>query len=785
MNGLEPVRRLPFHELGTLTAFTRWIVRHEDGIAELIKNVRAAYQEERANVIPSDRCAVLLFRDPDKYSPARLGILDVGGLTFDDVKRWSLWNDPEASSRGNIRQEETQGNGGKAYMYRLFKGPSYILGVKNNHLNQGGFLGDINTVERGLPRFYPTSIKEIWEGSNLQENAKEKDIPRDWKEEIVKQLRPFKTDFASLPLEVKKSLENRKAFTIVVGEDPIDWDTNVKQVIKRLLHHPQAILPIQQIRFYVIHNGKVLPKGEPIELEEIEPYPGFEKPLEYEIPEVLLAPNGNQVNTTKSSSGKHEKGRITIYTSKDSMESSYRTLRPRWVVTYKTKYEVVGQKSIPDIVPATPGSHFVYATIQLDSLSPESVGVGRKRPNDTYLVLAVDRFLAEKIKEVAKKINDLQKRDISESILDEIEKENEFLNKLKNEFLPAGGIQDLSTVSGVEGTKRKREWGPITYGIEPKEIKVNTYFLRIAKGVSINLTSVLYPTVRDINDKPVNIEIKWKSDGEEVIKLDDEGNCMALEEGESKIYLYIPKTKIVTPPILIEVVLIKDVFLSPKDLKVGVGHNKQITAQVITDDNKRFTDVLLDWKHDASKQSLIKISPRGYVFGNEIGKTSVTAGANFNESSVYATDNVAVEIVKSDDKGEHGSGFPTLKITDRDIDPYDGKKRLGDPEAPALWQEYWDVKKNIWWLNMQSKDVQFAAEQSKSGNKQLWRLLRAKILVEMVIQVHMQHDYTMKGEEEKPSPWSDHKFYYDRKYVEIVQSMWDRLATYITGEVEF
>lgn len=54
----------------------------------------------------------------------------------------------------------------------------------------------------------------------------------------------------------------------------------------------------------------------------------------------------------------------------------------------------------------------------------------------------------------------------------------------------------------------------------------------------------------------------------------------------------------------------------------------------------------------------------------------------------------------------------------------------------------------------------------------------------MIIQVHLQQEYTKKGEEERPARWSDHKDFYDRKYVELTQVMWEKLAKYVTGEVE-
>jgi len=44
-----------FHELGTLMSLTKWIRTHDEGLAEWLKNVRRAYQSDRANVCYSGR----------------------------------------------------------------------------------------------------------------------------------------------------------------------------------------------------------------------------------------------------------------------------------------------------------------------------------------------------------------------------------------------------------------------------------------------------------------------------------------------------------------------------------------------------------------------------------------------------------------------------------------------------------------------------------------------------------------------------------------------------------
>ena len=107
---IERDSSIRFHELGTLASVTRWISSHDEGIAEWLKNVRRAYQPDRANVPEKHRSAIVLFQDASEKTPARIGLLDAGGASFDDVTAWSTWQDPSASSRGSaLQDEETQG----------------------------------------------------------------------------------------------------------------------------------------------------------------------------------------------------------------------------------------------------------------------------------------------------------------------------------------------------------------------------------------------------------------------------------------------------------------------------------------------------------------------------------------------------------------------------------------------------------------------------------------------------------------------------------------------------
>ena len=142
---------IAFDPDGTLRATTNWISKHDEGLAELLKNVRYAYLPNRANVEQEHYVAAILLVNSNESAPARIGVLDVGGATLDDLTRWGKWQHEAASL-----SEGTQGNGGKAYLYRMFSGEARLLGVKDGKRNCRGFEGQPGK-ERGTPGYMPTT----------------------------------------------------------------------------------------------------------------------------------------------------------------------------------------------------------------------------------------------------------------------------------------------------------------------------------------------------------------------------------------------------------------------------------------------------------------------------------------------------------------------------------------------------------------------------------------------------------------------------------------------------
>ncbi len=225
------------------------------------------------------------------------------------------------------------------------------------------------------------------------------------------------------------------------------------------------------------------------------------------------------------------------------------------------------------------------------------------------------------------------------------------------------------------------------------------------------------------------------------------------------------------------------VLLTPRSLQIELGKRKQVVAEVTNDEGARSTEVILNWRHDADDQLIVRINPSGWVTGNRVGHTNVTAGAgDEREGGIWARIQAEVEVVPSDEEIQQGTGFPSLLLTGRDIDPETGEVRPGDPEQPALWQEVSDFKNNVWWLNLEQPAALDHFSQ-RAERPELWRSYHAQKVVEMVQQVHMKAEYTQQQEGERPELWAGHKATLERIETQLVQMMWDQLKSYvISGE---
>jgi hypothetical protein len=769
---------IKFHEQGTLNSVTRWIASHDEGLAEWLKNARRAFQADRADVAEEHRCAVLLFADAMMEDKARIGLLDVGGATLEDVTAWSTWQDPEASGRSlAMEEEETQGNGGKAYMYRLFRGASRIVGVRDGYRNCKGFEGAPHSVERGTPGFMPDA-------------ASGREVPVvSFANELNNLLAPYGLDCLDLPDDVQTALESRNAVTLVEGIDPVDifrGRIDSDELIRKTIRHEQSTLALQQIRVYAVHNGGTIAGGAPLQLPAIPPYFGLEGPFVHEIPEELPLANGQLVSTTEG--GAKPRGRLLLFTSSDHMPWAYKNLKPRWKIVYRTTHTMAGSKPVSDFAPTTPGAAFIYGVIELESLEPGYVGLGRVRPKEGPLVEAVDLFTADRIKELAKEISERRREDLDERSLDEVQAENRRLDEFKNRFLSedgsgaGGGAGD----GEEEGPNAPPPPPPPEYGTVPDaiELTVPDPALRLGVGVTLHLGRILGARVEDELGRTVPAaELEWLTADRHVARFEGDDLLVGLAKGHTTTWAKVKGEDIESPRVEVEVWMVDHVLLTPRSVDIPLGKRQRIVAEVTDDEGNRATDVYLTWAHDADDPMTVRIRPSGVVTGNRLGRTAITAGSGLpGAGGVWARIPTEVTVIPNPEEPRQGRGFPRLLLTGRDLDPATDEVREGDPDAPCLWQEPTDYVHSVWWLNLQNAEAAFAFGQREQLSE-LWRHFHVSRVMEMVTQVLMQQEFTRRGEDERQAYWADHKQALDRHDVQTVQQMWDALEPYVrTGE---
>jgi hypothetical protein len=754
---------------GTLRATTSWISKHDEGLAELLKNVRYAYLPNRANVEQDHHVAAILLVNGDESSPARVGVLDVGGATLADLTRWGKWQHEGASLA-----EGTQGNGGKAYLYRMFSGEARLLGVKDGRRNCRGFEGAPGK-ERGTPGFMPTT-------------AAGREAPiASITAELDEVLKPYALSHNELPKPLLSAIKQRGAFTLAEGVGAKDiWRGRVQadDLIQSTLLQEQATIVIEQVQVYTIHNGNVLYAGKPLQLESIVPHPGFETLRPIEIPEHLPDQDGMPQSTTLD--GQKPRGRLILGTSKDNMDRNWKRLRPRWKVTYSTgPQQPIGSKSIGELIPTTPGSSYVYATVELAALGPDYVTVGRVRPNDGPLMKALDKFITEKLRELANRISAKNRVELDEKELDAVHRENQKLDQWKNQFLPTTGQHGEGGVDGDgAGSKRRKYRNPTKWGATPVAIEIDhaNETLNVGRGVSFPVDWFLQPHVIDSDGLPVRgSDLIWCSDNSRVADFPNpkQGRLVAKQKGQCAIRLQIKGRSIQSEPVQIDVWVVDHVLLTPRDLKIPLGTRQSITAEVTNDEGQRSVDVLLNWEHDADDPQMVRIAPTGTVAANKFGRTTVSAGAGDPKAGgVWARVRAEIEVVENSNLDYKGGGFPTLKVTDKDIDPETGIQRPSDPDEAPLYQGVFDHAHNIWWLNLGSKEAEAAFNQ-RIENPRAWRLYHAQKVVDMVVHVHMKNEYTSRAEGELPERWSDHWATFTRLQKQYIPLMWERLNAYL------
>lgn len=203
-----------------------------------------------------------------------------------------------------------------------------------------------------------------------------------------------------------------------------------------------------------------------------------------------------------------------------------------------------------EVAGTTPSAQYIYGTVELSALEPAYVDHGRRRPKPGPLTEALDRFIAEKIRELAHQINARRQEKLDDRVLDEVHEENRKLDDLKNRFLPyssdegnggAGTGQSRGSGGGGGGGGGGTEWGT-----DPDELlySVPQGGIDIGKDLSIVLRSMLDVSVRDSAGRPVRAVLEWFTSDRHTANVSPDSTLEAKEKGVCEIWVRVKGTNI-------------------------------------------------------------------------------------------------------------------------------------------------------------------------------------------------------------------------------------------------
>lgn len=272
---------IPIDAEATLDQLTGRFRSLRDGLPELVKNSKDQYS--RLGVMDKeDRQIVVVLNTVERT----LAVVDFAGAPAENFKGWSKWSDLTAGKLDLAADIEAgHGNGGKAFMVRGATKKAFLESCHLGKRTRKGFAND-QDGRRYKPGF------GVLDGVHL-DDVKE-DNPAAC---LSDTLLGLGMDISNLPQVAQDLFKKRNSYTIAVLEKIREWEGWKKQKLKSVAGssvveiiggHGQTAMTIETCHVWVVADGIVVGGGS-VEPNQIEPYPGFEEPREFPIPDVLLA----------------------------------------------------------------------------------------------------------------------------------------------------------------------------------------------------------------------------------------------------------------------------------------------------------------------------------------------------------------------------------------------------------------------------------------------------------------------------------------------------------------
>ncbi len=710
-----PDEEIAIHRIGAIKHMCRPFLSHENGLPELVKNSAAAYLREDRK--PNERIITLIFARGRGKSGARIGCLDLVGMTSEQIERdFRHWADPEAATRATDRKIRVgelggHGNGGKCYMTQMFEGHAILHTVRRRVGCRYGVGG--GRVDFGY-------VPDVKQGKDFRVNVAS--------EEIEGLLRSLGISTSGLPEILQKAVKCASGFTLVEGVKPKDWRGAqvVHNLLESICEHPQMTTPLQLCKIFVVINGVAFNNGETLSLPAVDPMPGSKEPRIIKVPEILDDPVSRQEISTIKTADKGAR-QLLIFTSEKNMRTG-RGAKRQWRHTvnfHTTESGIIGRIPMSNLDVDSSYRDYMYCDCHLDSLDQYQRN-DRGPLAESPLTRAVNAWISGQVREYCREFEARERQHIRRQDRDQLSRINEWLDKWKNKFM-----QEL--ISGLygEGEGIVTPLRPALPSGTPTSIEVTTSYPMAGIGVYMR------PIIKffDCNNRRVRpVPYKWVSEDNNIAMVDEElMQIQTFVAGQTTIWAETLDRRVRSNKISLEVVRVGEIRVVPKELEMPAGTRRHLEATCRLPNGEDITGVHLTWLEDDS--SIARVTSSGLVFGIKPGKTKVTAIDESCKSDIPAT----IVVTSGEGTGEgsrKGRGYPMVLVSEIDTAPEEEQPALFRADEPPVMQRPKDVDNNIWWINLASPFARLYFNDNRYGVKsEAWRIYHVERYIDIIVQI--------------------------------------------------
>jgi hypothetical protein len=694
----------PEHTLEQLTSLFRSL---RDGLPELIKNAKDQYS--RLGVLDRASRQIVVIADTETR---RLGVIDFAGARASDFNGWTTWSSRTAG-RSELSEdiEAGHGNGGKAFMVRGATEVAFLESCFEGKRTRMGFENNRAAVryKPGYARANSTSLNNVDEpdpDGRLQALLAELGIST-----------------STLPRGLIAAFQSRRAFTAVLLSRVAEWEGRQKRKVKRLAQemipdviasHGQAALSIETCDVWVIVDGELITSS-PIKPVALVPYPGFEEPIQYQIPDLLPDPEtGDLINMLEGTEGPRF---LKLCTSVRQLQMSEET-KARNVIRIWNSRNNVANWPLHSLGVLVTSVSFIYGEIRCPALVGDHLaGAERFYLSNTPLVRALKEWTCQKVKEIA---DELHQAMMAESRPRDREQAKAALQNIRNlmrQYLDPDASGDSPDdeerdygPSGENdgGSKRKRKGAKFGERLDEIVLEPGRSNIALAHGTSVPIRFNCLEHQSDGSQKPVRAaDLRLNSTMLETVSLIDGHRLAGNAVGQGEIWLETNDGRVSSNKVRCEVIPATDVDITIPAEVLLQGQRLKLSVTFHTLNGPR-DDLLIDGAIDEPGMGLLGRHGR-FTAGFKEGQATIRVRFGSAPQHQRATTiHIGSERVPiPDSEVSRGTDIPDILLCGEEapgMEEFAVEQRTlpGGEELPTIIED--PLFPNIVWINPTSKE---------------------------------------------------------------------------------